>query len=414
MYFCGEMARVRASIQLILISILIMSTKSTVLVISLLCLLITSCKKDEETPSITPELKKSVAENYASIVYASYSDSKAQLLVLKQKAQALVTTPSATALTEARTAYIAARAPYEQTEAYRFYGGPIDNDTDGPEGLMNGWPLDESFIDYTVDDANSGIINDLTTYPTINKTLIANLNEEGGETNISSGYHAVEFLLWGQDLSASGPGNRPFTDYLSTPNGTAQNQARRGQYLLAAIDLLLENMDQLIAAWAPSQTNNYRATFTTTANLDTSLVHIITGLGKFGKGELSGERMAVALNNQDQEDEHSCFSDQTHNDIIGGQKSIYNVYIGKYTRTDGTVVDGPGIDDLVKVTHATLNTELKGLLDAATTKASEIPAPFDQAIINSRTKVQDAINAIRAESDKLVQAADAIGYKVAL
>lgn len=391
-----------------------MSKKSTVLAISLVCSLIASCKKDEETPSITSELKKSVVENYSSIVYASYADSKAQLLVLKQKAQALVSTPSANALTEARTAYIAARTPYEQTEAYRFYGGPIDNDTDGPEGLMNGWPLDESFIDYTVDDANSGIINDPTSYATINKELLEDLNEQGGETNISSGYHAVEFLLWGQDLSASGPGNRPFTDFLATPNGTAKNQARRGQYLLAAIDLLIENMDQLVAAWAPSQANNYRASFTKPVNLDTSLVHLITGLGKLGKGELSGERMAVALNNQDQEDEHSCFSDQTHNDIIGSQKSIYNVYIGKYTRTDGTVIDGPGIDDLVKVNYAALNTELIGLLDAATTKASQIPAPFDQAIINSRTKVQDAINAIRAESDKLVQAADAIGYKVVL
>jgi putative iron-regulated protein len=377
-------------------------------------LFIPACKDDDDASVDTPALKKSVVENHAAIVFASYEDSKAQLMVLKQKAQVLVNTPSAAALTEARNAYIDARTPYEQTEAYRFYGGPIDNETDGPEGLMNGWPLDESFIDYIVDDPNSGIINNPDTYPVIDQALLAAMNEEGSETNISSGYHAIEFLLWGQDLNPSGPGTRPYTDFLATADGTAKNQARRGQYLLAAIDLLIANLDQLIVAWAPNQAANYRASFITIANLDSSLTHILTGMGKFGKGELSGERMAVALNNQDQEDEHSCFSDQTHNDIILGQKSIYNVYTGKYIRTNGKVIDGPGIDELVKINHKELNTQMINLLDASTTKVSQIPAPFDQAIINSRTQVQEAINALRNQSDKLVEVSAAIGLTIAL
>ena len=35
------------------------------------------------------------------------------------------------------------------------------------------------------------------------------------------------------------------------------NQARRGAYLLAVTDLLIEHLEQVRDAWAPSMTANY-------------------------------------------------------------------------------------------------------------------------------------------------------------
>ena len=61
-------------------------------------------------------------------------------------------------LVPARKAWLAAREPYGQTEAFRFYGGPID-DAKGPEGRINAWPLDEAYIDSVKGKAGSGIIN---------------------------------------------------------------------------------------------------------------------------------------------------------------------------------------------------------------------------------------------------------------
>ena len=70
------------------------------------------------------------------------------------------------------------------------------------------------------------IINVTGEYPTINAELIISLNEEGGEENVTTGWHAIEFLLWGQDLNDDGLGDRPVTDY-----ATADNADRGGQYL---------------------------------------------------------------------------------------------------------------------------------------------------------------------------------------
>ena len=117
---------------------------------------------------------------------------------------------------------------------------------------------------------------------------------------MSVGYHAIEFLLWGQDLSETGPGNRPVTDYTTAPNAD-----RRAQYLATVSDLLLVHLGEMVAEWAPGQSGNYRATFLA-QDADQALADVFTGIGTLAKSELAVERMFVAVNNQDQEDEHSC------------------------------------------------------------------------------------------------------------
>jgi putative iron-regulated protein len=373
-----------------------------------------SCKKDDPTEPTTDysELKKSIVSNYADIIYASYKDSYDKAVILKSKIEALVSTPSASALTEAQTAWLEARIPYLQTEAYRFYGGPID-DTDGPEGLLNAWPMDEAYIDYVDGNASAGIINAPTTYPTIDKALIESLNEQGGETNISAGYHAIEFLLWGQDLNPSGAGQRPYTDYV-TSGGTASNQARRGQYLIAVADLLLDNLQGLVDEWKPG-VSNYRTAFIA-APVDESLQKILLGMGSLSGGELAGERMQVAYNTQLQEDEHSCFSDNTHNDIVLDAKGIENVYYGRYTKGDGTTIDGAGIDELVSKINSTRNTEMVQRLSTTKSAVEAIQPPFDQEITdtNGRARILAAIQSLQSQANKIVEVASALGITLVL
>ena len=228
-------------------------------------------------------------QTYARIVRASYEDSLTRARDLDTALQAFTAGPSATTLGSARTAWLAAREPYLQTEVYRFYDGPIDNPTDGPEGLINAWPLDEAYIDYVEGDTSAGIIND--TSVTIDAATLESLNEQGGEENIATGYHAIEFLLWGQDRRNDGPGDRPHTDYLTDGSGTASNQARRGQYLSAVSSLLLEDLEQLEDAWAPSTPSNYRASFES-AEPKEALRRILTGLIVLSGFETGGELAA--------------------------------------------------------------------------------------------------------------------------
>lgn len=372
-----------------------------------------SCKHKEDGPSA--ELKRAAISNYAAIVYASYSDALSKAQALKSAVDTFVATPSQASLDAAKQAWLDARVPYGQTEVFRFSDGPIDNAT-GPEGLLNAWPMDEAFVDYVQGNSTSGIINDIVNYPTLNKTVIENLNENGGETNISCGFHAVEFLLWGQDFSALTPGTRPFTDYLII-GGTALNQTRRGQYLQICAELIVDHLQVMVDAWSPSVAGNYRNSFVN-GDADAALAKIIQGMGFLAKGELAGERLEVAYDSQLQEDEHSCFSDNTHTDVRMNALGILNVLTGSYTRTDNTVISGTGIYDVVKAKDAVKADELKAAIQDGKDKAYLIEAPFDQQILGSnsagRQRVKAAIDALKAEGDKIATAANELGLSIVI
>ncbi|MEL6613088.1 MAG: imelysin family protein, partial [Bacteroidota bacterium] len=332
-------------------------------------------------------------------------------VALDQAIDAFIANPTAETFQVAKDAWLASREPYGQTEAYRFANGPID-DEDGPEGLLNAWPLDEGYIDYVVDPSNqgqilrNGIVNDAATYPTIDQALLVDLNEAGGEKNVSIGYHAIEFLLWGQDLSATGPGARPLTDY--TMDTDAE---RRRQYLGLLSDQLLVNLQEMVDAWDPNASGNYRATFLT---LDTNeaLANVFTAIGTLSKSELAVERMFVAVDNQDQEDEHSCFADNTDRDIVTNAQGIANVYRGSYTRTDGSVVSGPSLADLVEEADATVAATVNASVTAALAAVELIPDPFDQALLNEQQVILDAVQALQAQGDNFVAAAAALGVSI--
>ena len=340
--------------------------------------------------------EKRVVLNYAEIVYASYSDSLTAARAMQQSIEAFLQSPSPTTLQTARKSWIAARLPYLQTEVCRFYNGPID-DEDGPEGLLNAWPMDEAYVDYVKGAPNSGIINNNTDFPQINKTLIRELNELNGEQNISAGYHAIEFLLWGQDLDAAGPGNRPYTDYTTAPYAN-----RRKRYLQATTELLIEHLERLVADWT-SNTNNYRKTFEE-AEPTESIKKILSGMSLLTGFELAGERLLVALESKSQEDEHSCFSDTTHNDAIYDLQGIQNVWHGKYQRVDGSMIEGKGLRDWARHKAPEAVEKVDQFLESASQYAKELPVPFDQAILQPEDS--EASKAILRLIEKLEDTAD--------
>ena len=86
--------------------------------------------------------------------------------------------------------------------------------------------MDESFVDSVQGKASAGLVNNRKFV--INKKNLSAQNERGGEENIATGWHAIEFFLWGQDVSDTGPGERSFEDFV---DGRAPNADRRRQYL---------------------------------------------------------------------------------------------------------------------------------------------------------------------------------------
>ncbi|MBX3199013.1 MAG: iron-regulated protein [Labilithrix sp.] len=355
-----------------------------------------------------------VAAQYAKNVHTNYAECLGKARALQAALDAFVAAPSAATQQAAKDAWVAARLPYGPSEVYRFYGGPIDDEETGPEGSINAWPLDENFIDYTRDDASAGIINRPDLFPELTKDVIRGENEKGGEKNISTGFHAIEFLLWGQDDEDPTPktaGQRPHTDYLTT-GGTAENQERRGQYLKLVAEILVEDLEEVTAAWEPEK-DNYAKTFV--ADPKDAVTKMLTGMGSMANAELSGERMTVAYKNRGQEDEHSCFSDTTNADILGNFVGIQNVYLGKYGSTSG-----PGLDVLVKAVDPELDAKMKSELDAALAAVTALQsAPFDFAIAAAdgtpeRDNVLKAIQAIRATAPTIVTIGEKLGVEFKL
>ena len=327
---------------------------------------------------------KEVTDTYANIALATYEDTTSRAKLLKSAIERLFATPSEDTLDAARTAWKAARVPYMQTEAFRFGNKIVDE----WEGRVNSWPLDEGLIDYvdagygTASDSNplyaaNVIANKSLTVggrkvdaSTITKDLLRSLQEaERIEANVATGYHAIEFLLWGQDLNGTGPGAgaRPATDY-DLKRCTGGNCDRRIAYLRVATDLLIEDLEEMVGNWKPDGAAR-KALAEPGAD---PLVAIFKGLGSLSYGEMAGERMKLGLLLNDPEEEHDCFSDNTHNshyyDVIG----IENVYFGRYARIDGTVVSGPSVSDLVRTKSMEIDARVREALAVTNTRMTAL------------------------------------------
>ena len=353
----------------------------------------------------------SVVATYADIAAAAYGDSLTTAQGLQKAVAALVAQPSEAKLNEARAAWTAARAPYQQTEVFRF-GNPIVDDW---EGRVNAWPLDEGLIDYVAAGTPSAEDNELAQLNVIaNPTLklgaetldaatitpdtIRALHEAGGiEANVASGYHAIEFLLWGQDRNGTGPGagDRPHTDFVTGDGCTGGNCDRRVAYLTAATGLLVSDLEEMAANWAADGL----ARKAVTDNPQAGLNAMLTGMGSLSYGEQAGERMKLGLMLNDPEEEHDCFSDQTHLSHYYDGLGIRNVYLGSYTRTDGTKVEGPSLSALVAAKDGAVDQALRADLDAtmaalgALTDKAEGGMAYDQMLAPGNAEGAAAITA---------------------
>lgn len=373
-----------------------------------------------------------VVKTYGDIAEATYADSAASARSLQTAIRALIATPSSETLAAARQAWRVARVPYMQTEVFRFGNKLVDD----WEGKVNAWPLDEGLIDYVAgayreaESENELFAANVIANPALkisgkavdasridDKLLVRTLHEAGGvEANVAIGYHAIEFLLWGQDLNGTGPGagNRPATDF-DTKDCTGGNCARRIAYLETVTDLLIRHLDWMKGQWGVNGAAR-RAVSETSA-----LANIFMGLGSLTYGELAGERMKLGLMIHDPEEEHDCFSDNTHASHYYDVMGVRNIVLGTYTRTDGSIVSGPSLSDLVKAKSAEADADLRTAIDGSLARMSVIVEraktveAYDQMIGEDNPEgnaiIQAAIDALLVQSRALERAMSVLGVK---
>jgi putative iron-regulated protein len=340
-------------------------------------------------------------EAYIDLVLTSYKKTAHDAKQLDQAVDALLAKPSAETLAAARKAWIGARPAYLKTEAFRFYDGPIDK----VEGEINSWPMNEAYIDYVEGKPDSGIIND----PKIKLSVdgLEDVNQKQDEKDVTIGWHAIEFLLWGQDLSSTGAGNRPFTDYIA---GQGNNDRRREYLKLITAQLNME-FDELVAAWKPDNGNNYAKTLRAMPEREI-IGRMVNGIAILAGFEFMSERLAVALDSGDQEDEHSCFSDNTKRDFIYDLVGIKQVWTG-----DTEDKKRAGLDELVRAQDAALADRIDGLLADAETRIAALGDPWDQVLAKpkgspERNAAEAVVTALQALGSGLTDVGGKLGVLV--
>ena len=371
-----------------------------------------------------------VLEHYADMAQANYEDALTTARALQEAVDKLIAEPTEANLSAARSAWRSARVPYQQTEAYRFGNAIVDD----WEGKVNAWPLDEGLIDY-VDADLYGEESDENPYyganvvanetlmlsgrsidaKTITKALLAETLHEVDEieANVATGYHAVEFLLWGQDLNGTDPGagRRPASDF-DPADCTGGHCERRAAYLKAATGLLVDDLAWMASQWGAQ--GAARAEILTGDPLQ-GIAVILTGMGSLSYGELAGERMKLGLMLHDPEEEHDCFSDNTHwshyYDVLG----MKNVYTGTYRRVDGSLIEGPSVSELVVAADKAVDEALRTTLDDTLARmqvlvdsAEKDGVAYDQLIASGNAegnaKVQAAIDTLLAQTKVIERA----------
>lgn len=381
------------------------------------------------------DIKAAVLKTYGDIAQAIFEDSLASARNLQKAISAMIAAPSESNLKTARAAWIASRVPYMQSEVFRFGNAIVDE----WEGRVNAWPLDEGLIDY-VDADRYGEESDENPLYTANVIanrqikfggkvldatkidwkLLRKLHEVGGvEANVATGYHAIEFLLWGQDLNGTGAGagNRPWTDY-ATQGCTNGNCERRAQYLVVATQMLVDDLAWMTKQWQPEGAARKALT---EKGLDAGISAMLTGLGSLSYGELAGERMKLGLLLHDPEEEHDCFSDNTHNAHYYDVAGMLNVYGGEYKRINGSVVKGQGLTHLVRILAPELDTEMRGKLKAtmdafgAIRQRAETKEAYDQMLgegnAEGNTMIQTGIDRLTDQTKTLERVVAALKLK---
>ena len=376
-----------------------------------------------------------VMNGYFSLAHATYAEALAKAQDLDKAVDALLATPNAESLLAARAAWKASRPVYQVSEGFRF-GNKIVDDW---EGKVNAWPLDEGLIDY-VDKSSYGESSDENPLYTAN--IIANKTLELGsekldaatidsavlsklntaldvEANVATGYHAIEFLLWGQDLNGTGPGagNRPATDF-DLKACTGGNCDRRRAYLKAATQLLINDLKEMTANWAEG--GAARADLAAKSDNE-QLAAILTGLGSLSYGELAGERMKLGVLLHDPEEEHDCFSDNTHNSHYFDQVGMMAIWSGDFKGAKpqkfAAIADlarakapeaAKRVDDAMAVTLSKL--------EAIKTKAEKGGMSYDQMLASGNAEgnklVLDAVDALVVQTRALEAVVAALGLTI--
>ncbi len=398
--------------------------------------LMTACGSDDDDNN-SGVSRAAVKSNYVAMAAAAYTDSVSTAETLQTAITAFVAMPNDETLEAARAAYKEARVPYQQSEIMRWDETITATHTpatgglasiDDREGQVNAWPLDETLINEIIADAESAAISadslatengGLTADQQVEIALIEDPADkqakidEYGEANVTTGFHAIEFMLWDRVTNATGPGSRAAAEFVCVDLETTKTECRNGDYLKAAAELLVSDLKAMQAEWTNTEAGTLAHNF---LESDTGIDYMAQAMASMAVGELGGARLSAGLWRDltavtgeikpgDHEEEHDCFSDLSHVAVYYNFQSLMNAFYGSYTKLDGTTVSGASLGDYINSIDSSLYNKIDDVLQA-TSKNMQIVydageatpgKSFDQIITDSQEFYENTVAERSAE-----------------
>lgn len=345
-------------------------------------ILLTAACSDDDKEKIKDKVtanQEAIKANHVEIAYAAYSDSLTTAESLQKAVDDFLANPTAPNLEAARAKYKDMRPAYQQSEIMRWdetitLGKNLDSDggpasVDAWEGQVNAWPLDETLIESLIDGTEA-----------INKQLlISNFEKDGNEANVTTGIHAIEFMLWDQDADAKGPGQRAANEFASNSTCQADNsskECRNSAYLKTAMDLLVADLTEMKNEWSPDAQVTQGTLAYNFLTSNHAIDYMAQAFASMAVGELGGARLSAGLWRPaetqpnktlkvgDYEEEHDCFSDLSHVALYHNFIGLKNLFNGTYTSpVDGRKVgNGKGLGRIVKAVDEGLYNTINGIL----------------------------------------------------
>ncbi|MEE3176190.1 MAG: imelysin family protein [Verrucomicrobiota bacterium] len=324
-------------------------------------------------PKNLGDAKQLFVSNYSNIAEAASRSALSQGRILKEAISAFVKDPKAETHLLAKVSWMQARLPFLQSEFSRMIveRGEVNHDI---SNLLNGWPIDPGLIDYTAKVPGENIINNKEKYPSITTELLRSINLKAGKSGFTTGYHVIEFLLWGEDSERSSSGKRSFKDYDKSNSELAK---RRADYLVACCDLLIEDLENLVSEWDHESKNNLRSHLESMPS-DQAIRKILRMVSVLADG-LAESQIGSIISKESVFKEQSTFSDTTHFDFLHTVAGISNLAAGAYVGLDGKLqVMGLGLIGLAEQAPNARAEKIRSLINDAMKSAQAFKGPFDQ------------------------------------
>ena len=212
---------------------------------------------------LNPELSasaKEIALEYVQQIDTDFKQAGIEIEKFQSSIATLTDQTNIENLSLSKQAWLNAHSAYELTTLHRYYVTQLMGEQDSLALMqlqyqINHWPIVPGYIDYVDGYPDSGIVHD------INVNLDADsLREQHGSFDVSEvtlGFHAIEFLLWGYDADSVA---RPATDFDAvlelTPkeieSGYTLEQLsnnRRRLFLTVVADTLVNDFLALQSLW---------------------------------------------------------------------------------------------------------------------------------------------------------------------